>query len=77
MYYELVDLAFDLDLGLTARVLTASSPLMASLKENAVLPMLYAAAGRPTLFQHLAGDINGLGFNGASVMDTPLKLGGK
>ena len=40
LYYELVDLAFDLDLGLTARVLDSQltidgvTPLMASLKKR-------------------------------------------
>ena len=78
LYYELVDLAFDLDLGLTTRVLDSQLTIDGvTEEENAVLPMLYAAGkvGLPFSGFYLAGDINGLGFNGASVMDYAVKVG--
>ena len=73
-----MDLAFDLDLDLTARVLDSQLTIDGvTEEENAVLPMLYAAGkvGLPFSGFYLAGDINGLGFNGASVMDYAVKVG--
>ena len=78
LYYELVDLAFDLDLGLTARVLDSQLTIDGvTEEENAVLPMLFAAGkvGLPFSGFYLAGDINGLAFDGASVMDYAVKVG--
>jgi len=78
LYYELIDIGFDLDVGLTARVLDSQLAIEGVIEEkNTVLPMLYVAGkfGLPLSGLYVAGDINGVGFGGASVMDYAVKVG--
>ncbi|MFT4800116.1 MAG: outer membrane protein [Candidatus Azotimanducaceae bacterium] len=78
LYYELIDLGMDLDLGLTARYLEGEVSL-GNVTESAeiILPMVYLRGkfNLPFTGTYLGGQINAASYSGDSIMDADVKIG--
>ena len=78
LYYELIDLGMDLDLGVTARYIEGEVSLD-SVSESAeiILPMLYLRGklNLPFTGTYVGGQINATSYSGDSVMDADVKVG--
>lgn len=78
LYYEIIDLGFDLDIGVTARLLEgeiAISPVREDV--SAVLPMIFLSAkvGLPFSGLYLGADANAIAYSGNSITDFAVKIG--
>ncbi len=76
LYYEFIDIGFDLDLGLTARKydgdLTINSESVSAREDiDYWIPMGYLAAriNLPFFNFYVAGDINGVGYKDSRIID--------
>ncbi len=78
LYYEVIDVGMDLDVGLTARYLDGQVDID-GVKETAdtVLPMLYlrGKVGLPFTGTYFGGDINAVSYSGNTLMDYSLAVG--
>lgn len=78
LYYELIDIGMDLDLGVTARYIEGEVSLD-SVSESAeiILPMLYVRGkfNLPFTGTYLGGQINAASYSGDSIMDADVKVG--
>ena len=78
LYYELVDVGFDLDLGLTARQFVGELQVDAVKEDaNGIVPMLYASTkiGLPLSGLYVGAEVNGTSFSGDSLIDYAVKVG--
>ncbi len=78
LYYELVDIGIDLDVGITGRIMDGQLAMGGAIEQtNTVLPLVYVAGkvGLPFSGLYVAGDVNGLGFGNAKIADFAVKLG--
>ena len=78
LYYELIDVGMDLDIGVTARWLDADLSIEGfSESEDIVLPALYGSAkvGLPFTGTYFAGDLNWIGYGGDKLLDYTVKVG--
>ncbi|GAA5190142.1 TIGR04219 family outer membrane beta-barrel protein [Ferrimonas gelatinilytica] len=90
LYYELWDTGFDLDLGVTARQIDTTANVV-SLAQNELtlilaeasesvdewVPLIYGAArvDLPLTGLYVAGEVQGIGYDGSSYLDYQAKLG--
>ncbi|MEO2178119.1 MAG: TIGR04219 family outer membrane beta-barrel protein [bacterium] len=78
LYYELIDIAMDLDIGVTARWLDAEVNVQGvSDSVDIVLPALYVSAkvGLPFTGTYFGGDVNYIGYGGDKLLDYTVKVG--
>lgn len=78
LYYEIIDIGMDLDVGLTGRFFQGEMLVNTTLEDiDAFLPMIYGRArlGMPFTGSWISGDINYTGFGGNSVADYRVSLG--
>ena len=78
LYYELVDIGFDLDLGVTGRWLDGKVAIGPAEEDvEGLLPMLYAHAkfGLPFTGMYLGAEGNVISYSGNRVLDYALKVG--
>jgi|TARA_B100001964_G_C14223844_1_gene596654 outer membrane protein len=78
LYYELIDIGFDLDLGITGRWLDGEVQIDSFREDVSVLiPLVYASArvGLPFSGLYVGADVNGIGLGSSSVSDYAVKLG--
>ncbi|XOV88910.1 MAG: TIGR04219 family outer membrane beta-barrel protein [Pseudomonadota bacterium] len=78
LYYEVVDIGMDLDIGLTARILQGEVTVDNAREDvSGGLPMLYARAkfGLPFTGTYLGGNINTISYSGNQLTDYALKIG--
>jgi len=78
LYYELIDVGMDLDIGVTARWLEAEVSIEGSRASgDIVVPALYGSAkvGLPFTGTYFAGDVNYIGYGGDKLLDFTVKVG--
>jgi outer membrane protein len=78
LYYEILDLGMDLDLGITGRFFQGEVALNGAKEDiNAFLPMLYGRAkiGLPFTGTWVGGDVNYVGYGGNNVADYRVSVG--
>lgn len=78
LYYEIVDIGMDLDVGVTARWIDAEVNIEGFVESaDVVVPMFYARAkfGLPFTGCYLAGDVNAISYRGNSLTDYTVKVG--
>jgi len=78
LYYEVVDLGMDLDIGLTGRFFQGGVSLNGTRQDiNGFLPMIYGRArfGLPFTGTWVGGDINYMGFSGNQIADYAVRVG--
>ena len=78
LYYEIIDIGMDLDVGVTARWIDAKVSID-NFTESAdvVVPMIYARAkvGLPFSGGYFAGDVNAANYRGNGLTDYTVKVG--
>ena len=78
LYYEIIDIGMDLDIGVTARWIDAKLTIE-DFTESAdvVIPMIYARAkvGLPFSGGYIAGDVNTAKYRGNGLTDYTVKVG--
>ena len=78
LYYEIIDIGMDLDVGVTARWIDAQVSIE-NFTESAdvVVPMVYARAkfGLPFSGGYVAGDVNAAKYKGNGLTDYTVKVG--
>ena len=78
LYYELIDVGMDLDLGLTARYLEGEVELN-NVRESAevLLPMIYLRGkfNLPFTGTYIGGQVNAASYSGDSILDGDVKVG--
>ena len=78
LYYEVVDLGMDIDLGVTGRYFQGEVAVNSTREDfNVLLPMLYGHAkfGLPFTGTYVGGDLNYTSFSGLQVADYAVKIG--
>ena len=78
LYYEVIDIGFDLDFGVTARHLDGKVSVGSAEEDvSGVLPMLYAHGkfGLPFTGMYLGAEGNVISYSGNRVLDYALKVG--
>jgi len=78
LYYELLDLGMDLDVGITGRYFQGEVAVDNTREDlNVVLPMLYGHAkfGLPFTGTYFGGDINYASYGGNQIADYAVKVG--
>jgi outer membrane protein len=78
LYYEIVDVGMDLDVGLTGRYMDGQVAVNGVRQDiDAVLPMVFARAkvGLPFSGVYVGAEVNALSFRGDSVSDYAAKIG--
>lgn len=78
LYYELIDVGMDLDLGITARYLEGEVSIN-NVRESAevILPMIYVRGkfNLPFTGTYIGGQVNAASYSGDSIFDGDLKVG--
>lgn len=78
LYYELVDIGMDIDLGITARIFSGDVTIDSALEEvSGGIPMLYARGkfGLPLTGLYLGADINTIAYKDNQLTDYSLTVG--
>jgi outer membrane protein len=78
LYYELLDLGMDLDVGITGRYFQGEVAVNNTREDlNVLLPMLYGHAkfGLPFTGTYFGGDINYASYSGNQIADYAVKVG--
>jgi outer membrane protein len=78
LYYELIDIGMDVDLGITARYLEGEVSIN-NVRESAevILPMIYVRGkfNLPFTGTYIGGQVNAASFSGDRILDGDLKVG--
>jgi outer membrane protein len=78
LYYELIDIGMDVDLGITARYLEGEVSIN-NVRESAevILPMIYVRGkfNLPFTGTYIGGQVNAASFSGDRIIDGDLKVG--
>lgn len=78
LYYELIDVGMDLDLGITARYLEGEVSIN-NVRESAevILPMIYVRGkfNLPFTGTYIGGQVNAASYSGDRILDGDLKVG--
>jgi outer membrane protein len=78
LYYELLDIGMDLDIGITGRYFQGEVAVNSTRENlNALIPMLYGHAkfGLPLTGAYFGGDINYANFSGHQIADYAIAVG--